>query len=107
MSLIQINVPSDIKEKADKAFSRSGLTTPMAMKILITQVANSGHTPFDNLFTKSAYKEYSEEVSRAMIREEAMEYGFIPDTAKVWTGDFDDETLEILGLTREELESDV
>lgn len=107
MSLIQINVPSDIKEKADKAFSRSGLTTPMAMKILITQVANSNHTPFDDLFITPAYKNFAEEVSRAMVREEAMEYGFIPDTAKTWTGDFDDETLKILGLTREELADDV
>ncbi len=50
MALIQLNVPDDVKERADAAFARSGLTTPYAMRIMVNQVAETGRTPFDGLF---------------------------------------------------------
>ena len=31
MALIQINVPDDVKARADAAFARNGITTPAAM----------------------------------------------------------------------------
>ena len=40
MALIQINVPDDVKQRADAAFARNGITTPSAMKMMVTQVAN-------------------------------------------------------------------
>ena len=42
MALIQTTVDDDVKARADAVFSRSGLTSAMAMRVMITQVANSG-----------------------------------------------------------------
>lgn len=42
MALIQINVPDDVKQRADAAFARNGITTPSAMKMMVAQVANEG-----------------------------------------------------------------
>ena len=39
MALIQINVPDDVKARADAAFARNGITTPAAMKMMVTQAA--------------------------------------------------------------------
>lgn len=50
MALIQINVPDDVKVRADAAFDRNGITTPGAMKMMVTQVASENRTPFDGLF---------------------------------------------------------
>lgn len=104
MSLIQVNVPDDIKQKADAAFARNGITTPAAMKMLITQVAETGKTPLDGVFVGDFDEHLPHNIRRLMLKAEAIEYGLIPDDSKEWTGDFDDETLEILGLTREEVE---
>ena len=59
MALIQLNVPDDVKERADAAFARSGLTTPYAMRIMVNQVAETGRTPFDGLFSSPAGRQYS------------------------------------------------
>lgn len=48
--LIQLRVESEVKVKADETFMKQGLTTQMAIKVFLTQVANTGQTPFDNLF---------------------------------------------------------
>lgn len=79
MALVQINISDDIKARADAAFARSGLTTPYAMRILITQVANTGTTPFDGLLTSAAAVNFSDEIKRDMIYAEAQEFGLIPD----------------------------
>lgn len=50
MALIQINVPDDVKVRADAAFACNGITTPGAMKMMVTQVASENRTPFDGLF---------------------------------------------------------
>ena len=81
MALIQLNVPDDVKARADAAFARSGLTTPYAMRIMVTQVAETGQTPFDGLFSTPAGRQYSDEVRLAMLRAEAQEYGLIEDDA--------------------------
>ena len=36
MALIQLNVPDDMKARADATFARSGLTTPYAMCIMVS-----------------------------------------------------------------------
>ena len=59
MALIQTTVDDDVKARADAVFSRSGLTSAMAMRVMITQVANSGISPFDGLFSTPASRIYS------------------------------------------------
>ena len=102
MTLIQINVPDDIKQRADAAFARNGITTPSAMKMMVTQVANEGRTPFDGLFSASISRDLAEDVRRDMLRVEAQEYGLLPDDA-VDARIIPDDVLEELGLNAEEV----
>lgn len=39
--LIQLRVENDVKNEADKIFKSQGLTTQSAIKIFLTQVANT------------------------------------------------------------------
>lgn len=48
--LIQLRVSSDVKDKADEILTDRGLSTQSAIKMFLTQIANTGETPFDNLF---------------------------------------------------------
>ncbi|TYC49930.1 type II toxin-antitoxin system RelB/DinJ family antitoxin [Weissella muntiaci] len=48
--LIQLRVSSDVKDKADKILTERGLSTQSAIKMFLTQIANTKETPFDNLF---------------------------------------------------------
>ncbi len=102
MALIQIHVDDDIKKKADAAFARNGLTTPMAMRVMVTQVANEGRTPFDGLFVGQSGSEYIESIRRDMLYAEAQEYGLIPDDSIIGS-EIPDSVLEELGLTAEEV----
>ena len=74
MALIQINVPDDVKARADAAFARNGITTPAAMKMMVTQVANENRTPFDGVFSSPSARELGEDVRRDMLLAEAQEY---------------------------------
>ena len=38
MALIQVNVPDDVKARADAAFARNGITTPAAMKLSLIHI---------------------------------------------------------------------
>jgi DNA-damage-inducible protein J len=51
--LIQLRVEDNVKDKADEIFKAQGLTTQTAIKIFLTQVANTGESPFDNLFSSN------------------------------------------------------
>lgn len=103
MALLQTTIDDDVKKRADEVFARNGLTTAMAVRVMVTQVANTGLSPFDGLFLSSSGQAYSEEVRMAMVREEAKELGLIPDDS------FDDPTeipadiLESWGLSAEEV----
>lgn len=81
MALIQTTVEDDIKARADIAFQRSGITTPMAVRMMVTQVALEDRTPFDGLFTGTRGVELAEDVRRDMVYAEAQEFGIIPDDA--------------------------
>ncbi|KRN75784.1 type II toxin-antitoxin system RelB/DinJ family antitoxin [Weissella kandleri] len=48
--LIQLRVEENVKDTADEIFKAQGLTTQTAIKIFLTQVANTGDSPFSNLF---------------------------------------------------------
>ena len=51
--LIQLRVEDNVKDKADEIFKSQGLTTQTAIKIFLTQVANTGESPFSNLFSRT------------------------------------------------------
>ena len=76
MALIQINVPDDVKARADAAFARNGITTPAAMKMMVTQVD--------------------------MLLAEAQEYGLVADDATD-ARTIPDDVLGELGLTAQEV----
>lgn len=103
MALIQLNVPDDIKERADAAFARSGLTTPYAMRIMVNQVAETGRTPFDGLFSSPAGRQYSDDVRLAMLRAEAQEYGLLEDDAADDPLEIPADILAEMGISPEEV----
>ena len=54
MALIQNNVPDDVKQRADAAFARNGITTPSAMKMMVTQLPMKSRVPFGGLFSSGS-----------------------------------------------------
>lgn len=102
MSLIQINVDDDVRARADAAFARCGITTPMAMKMMVVQVANEGRTPFDGVFTGQIAAGLAENVRRDMIYAEAQEYGLIRDDATD-ASRISEDVLSALGVSPEEV----
>ena len=115
MALIQINVPDDVKARADAAFARNGITTPAAvnaatvadpthaaMKMMVTQVAHENRTSFDGVFSSPAARELGEDVRRDMLLAEAQEYGLVADDATD-ARTIPDDVLGELGLTAQEV----
>lgn len=102
MALLQTTIDDDVKARADKVFARSGLTSAMAMRVMVTQVANTGISPFDGLLLGPAGQRLSDEVHLAMLREEAKEYGLTPDDAFDATT-MPDDVLETLGVDASEV----
>lgn len=102
MALIQVNVPDDVKARADAAFARNGITTPAAMKMMVTQVANENRTPFDGVFSSPSARELGEDVRRDMLLAEAQEYGLVADAATD-ARTIPDDVLGELGLTAQEV----
>ena len=103
MALLQTTIDDDVKKRADEVFARSGLTSAMAVRVMVTQVANTGVSPFDGLFIGKVGRAYSDEVRRAMVREEAKEYGLIPDDAQDDPARVPDDLLDTWGITAEEV----
>lgn len=103
MALLQTTIDDDVKARADEVFARSGLTSAMAVRVMVTQVANTGVSPFDGLFLSRGGEVYSEEVRLAMLREEAKEYGLIPDDSFSDPTVIPDDILELLDVTPEEI----
>lgn len=103
MALIQLNVPDDVKERADAALARSGLTTPYAMRIMVNQVAETGRTPFDGLFSSPEGRQYSDDVRLAMLRAEAQEYGLLEDDAAGDPREIPADILAEMGISPEEV----
>ena len=98
MALLQTTIDDDVKKRADEVFARSGLTSAMAVRVMVTQVANTGVSPFDGLFLGKGGRAYSDEV-----REEAKEYGIIPDDAQDDPARVPDDLLDTWGITAEEV----
>lgn len=48
--LLQLRISEDVKQKCDAVFSEQGVTIQGAIKIMLTQVANTGNSPFDGMF---------------------------------------------------------
>ncbi|BDI01431.1 hypothetical protein LmYK1_06710 [Ligilactobacillus murinus] len=85
--LVQLKLPVEVKDKLDEIFAKDGTTTPQALKMIATQIANRGFSPF----TTVQYEQYSEPVSeeiKTKLREDELKViGYLPDDADV----FDDE----------------
>mgnify|MGYP000957459843 CR=1 FL=1 len=79
-----------------------GITTPAAMKMMVTQVAHENRTPFDGVFSSPAARELGEDVRRDMLLAEAQEYGLIADDATD-ARTIPDDVLRELGLTAQEV----
>ena len=103
MALLQTTIDDDVKARADKVFARNGLTSAMAMRVMVTQVANTGSSPFDGLFTSQAGQQFTDELKAAMLREEAKEYGILPDNSFDATT-FPSEVEDILGVSADQVE---
>ncbi|WP_455138561.1 type II toxin-antitoxin system RelB/DinJ family antitoxin [Thermophilibacter sp.] len=103
MALIQTTVDDKVKERADAVFARNGLTTPMACRIMVTQVANEGRSPFDGLFSRGTAVELAEDVRRDMVYAEAVELGLLPDDTEPDPTEVPADILDGLGLAPEEV----
>lgn len=104
MALIQINVDDDVCRRADAAFAYCGITTPMAVKMMVTQVAKEGWAPFDGLFADVVNKEFAEDVLRDMVYVEAVELGLVrEEPAKADPTQISDDVLTTLGISMEEI----
>lgn len=103
MALLQTTIDDEVKKRADEVFARSGLTTAMAVRVMVTQVANTGVSPFDGLFMSRGGQRYSDEVKVAMLREEAKEYGLIPDDSLDDPSEVPADLLEDWGISASEV----
>lgn len=103
MALIQADVDDSVKERADSVFARSGLTTPDAVRIMVTQVANEGRSPFDGIFVRAVEPELAEDVRRDMVYAEAVELGIVPEDALDDPADVPLSVLRDLGIDPEEV----
>lgn len=54
--LLQLRISEDVKNKCDAVFSDQGVTIQGAIKIMLTQVANTGNSPFDGIFESKVGK---------------------------------------------------
>lgn len=103
MALIQTTVDDSVKARADKVFERCGLTTPMAVRVMVTQVANEGRSPFDGLFSREPAVGLVEDIKRDMVYAEAQEYGLIPDDSPQSPSTVPSDVLSSLGVKCQEV----
>lgn len=98
--LVQIKIPANVKEKLDEIFAKDGTTTQQGLKMIATQIANRGHSPFTTMY----YEEYTEPVSdevKQKLREDELEVlGYLPDNSKNYTDEqsLDDAFQKQLGI---------
>jgi DNA-damage-inducible protein J len=55
--LIQIRIEEDVKKNVDDVLKRDGLSTQQAVKMFLTQIANTGHSPFEGMFAPRSSKD--------------------------------------------------
>ena len=102
MALLQTTIDDDVKERADKVFARSGLTSAMAMRVIMSQVAYTGISPFDGLFLRGM-EPIPYHIRREMVRAEAIEYGLLPDDSLDDPTYIPEDLLASWGITPEEV----
>ena len=102
MALLQTTIDDDVKERADKVFARSGLTSAMAMRVIMSLVAYTRISPFDGLFLRGI-EPVPEYIRREMVRAEAIEYGLLPDDSLDDPTHIPDDLLEEWGILPEEV----
>lgn len=85
--LVQLKLPKDIKDKLDEIFAKDGTTTPQGLKMIATQIANKGFSPFTTVQYEQYTEPVSDEIKKKLREDELKIIGYLPDDADV----FDDE----------------
>lgn len=79
--LVQIKIPANVKEKLDDIFAKDGTTTPQGLKMIATQIANSGHSPFTTMYYEEYTEPVSDEVKERLRKDELEVLGYLPDNS--------------------------
>lgn len=81
--LVQIRLPEDVKAKLDAIFTTEGTTTPQGLKMIATQIANHGYSPF-TFYYEQYSRPVGSELKQELRSEELKLLGIIPNDAKVY-----------------------
>ena len=82
--LVQIEIPV-IKEKLDEIFAKDGTTTPQGLKMIATQIANCGQSPFTTMHYEKYTERVSVEVKQRLWEDELEVLGYLPDNSRNYT----------------------
>lgn len=79
--LVQIKLPVDIKQKLDEIFAKDGTSTPQGLKMVATQIANRGYSPFTSMYYENYTEPVGEETKKVLRQEQLKLMGVLPDDA--------------------------
>lgn len=82
--LVQLKLPTDIKDRLDEIFAKDGTTTPQALKMIATQIANHGYSPFTTIQYEQYTKPVSDELKSILREDELKIIGYLPDDTDVF-----------------------
>lgn len=69
-TLIQVRVPVATKEGADRVFARNGISTSMAMRVLLAEIARTGRSPFDGIWLGKDGREFARHAAASFSEED-------------------------------------
>lgn len=85
--LIQLRVSADVKDKLDKIFAEDGTTTPQGLKMIATQIANHGYSPFTTVYYEQYTEPVSEEIREELRKDDLKAIGLLPDDSETYTNE--------------------
>lgn len=83
--LVQIKLPEDIKNKLDEIFEKDGTSTPQGLKMIATQIANHGVSPFTSIYYENFSEPVNEETKKLLRQEQMKLMGILPNDADRYT----------------------
>ncbi|WP_251545420.1 type II toxin-antitoxin system RelB/DinJ family antitoxin [Limosilactobacillus caecicola] len=83
--LVQIKIPAPVKDKLDEIFAKDGTTTPQALKMIATQIANSGISPFTTMYYENYTKPVSPELKDHLRTDELESLGLLSDKSETYS----------------------
>lgn len=83
--LVQIKLPEDVKDKLDEIFKKDGTSTPQGLKMIATQIANRGYSPFTSIYYENYTEPVNEETKEVLRQEQLKLLGIIPNDAEKYT----------------------